>query len=158
MPIAAKYAHTNLVARDWQQLAAFYEAVLGCVPVPPERDLSGPAIERATGVPGARLRGGHWRLPGGGPDGPTLEIFEYDPPGPDLAKPIHRPGFGHLAFVVDDVDAAVDAVRAAGGGTVGAAVSVTVPGAGVVQFAYVTDPEGNVIEVQAWTPATPGDR
>jgi len=53
----ARYVHTNLIARDWRALASFYESVLGCVPVPPERDFKGRDIERGTGVPGAALQG-----------------------------------------------------------------------------------------------------
>ena len=71
----ARYVHTNLIARDWQRLARFYQDVFGCMPVPPERNLSGAEMEAGTGVPAARLRGMHMRLPGVGPDGPTLEIF-----------------------------------------------------------------------------------
>jgi hypothetical protein len=37
MPIAAKYAHTNLIARDWRVLAAFYEGVFGCTFVLPQQ-------------------------------------------------------------------------------------------------------------------------
>ena len=151
--IEASYVHTNLVARDWRRLAAFYQAVFGCTPLPPGRDLSGPEFDRATGIAGVHIRGVHLRLPGTGPDGPTLEVFEYDPPGPESEKAIHRPGLAHLAFAVADVDAAVEAVLAAGGGAYGPAVSVPVAGAGVVRFAYLTDPEGNVIEVQSWLSA-----
>ena len=34
---------------------------------------------------------------------------------------------------------------------VGQVVSLAVPGAGPVTFAYVTDPEGNIIELQCWS-------
>ena len=47
----ARYAHTNLIAHDWHALADFYQRVFGCIPVPPERDLSGPIMEAGTGVP-----------------------------------------------------------------------------------------------------------
>src|SRR5262249_49567498 len=124
--IEARYVHTNIVARDWRRLAAFYEAVFGWTPVRPGRDLSGPAFDRATGIAGVHIRGVHLRLPGTGPDGPTLEVFEYDPPAPESEKAIHRPGLAHLAFAVGDVDAAVEAVLAAGGGAYGSAVSVPV--------------------------------
>jgi catechol-2,3-dioxygenase len=33
-----RFAHTNLVARDWKALAAFYADVIGCEPLPPERE------------------------------------------------------------------------------------------------------------------------
>jgi catechol 2,3-dioxygenase-like lactoylglutathione lyase family enzyme len=66
---------------------------------------------------------------------------------------VNRPGLGHLAFAVDDVEAACQAVLAARGGLVGRVVTLDVPGAGAVTFAYATDPEGNVIELQRWSPA-----
>jgi catechol 2,3-dioxygenase-like lactoylglutathione lyase family enzyme len=151
MAIRVKFVHTNIVARNWRTLAQFYEQVLGCTAVPPERDLEGQWLEDGTGVPGARVRGIHLRLPGYGPDGPTLEIFGYIPQEERLETAINRPGIGHIAFAVDDVGAARDAVLAAGGGVVGQVVSLPVRGAGTVTFVYVTDPEGNMIELQRWS-------
>jgi catechol 2,3-dioxygenase-like lactoylglutathione lyase family enzyme len=150
MTIDTKFVHTNLVARDWQRLAQFYERIFGCTPVPPERDLSGRWLEDATGVPGAHIRGIHLRLPGHGDAGPTLEVFQYDPEGEGPVPAANRPGFGHIAFAVDDVKATRRAVLAAGGGELGQVVSVEVAGAGAITFAYLTDPEGNVVEVQRW--------
>jgi predicted enzyme related to lactoylglutathione lyase len=153
MTITSTFVHVNLVARDWRALACFYEDVFGCQPLPPERNLKGQWLEEATAVPGARLRGQHLRLPGRGEGGPTLEIFEYDPQMAHLPVAVNRPGLGHLAFAVDDVEAACRAVIEAGGGLVGQVVTLDVPGAGAVTFAYATDPEGNVIELQRWSPA-----
>lgn len=146
----ARYVHTNIVACDPHRLATFYRDVFGCEPVPPERDLAGAAIDDATGLLGARIRGVHVRLPGHGDAGPTLEIFEYTPALAGAGKAINRPGFGHIAFRVPDVGLARDAVLSAGGGEVGRVVSLEVPGAGLLTFAYLTDPEGNVVEVQSW--------
>ena len=70
-----KYAHTNLIAKDWKRLATFYQDVFGCVPVPSERDLSGEWVDKATGISGTHIFGMHLRLPGYGDDGPTVEIF-----------------------------------------------------------------------------------
>lgn len=148
MTIHARYVHTNLIANDWKRLATFYERVLGCVPVLPERDLSGEWLEAATGVPQARIRGIHLRLPGYGDEGPTLEIFQYDRQLDQSRPAANRPGFAHIAFAVDDVAAARDAVLAAGGGAVGDLVSVEIPGAGQITFVYATDPEGNIVELQ----------
>jgi predicted enzyme related to lactoylglutathione lyase len=151
MTIRAKYVHTNLIAKDWKRLATFYERIFGCIPLLPERDLSGEWLEAATGVPQARIRGVHLRLPGYGDEGPTLEIFQYDRQM-DPSKPaVNRPGFAHIAFAVDDVAAAREAVLAAGGGIVGELVSVEIAGVGQITFAYVTDPEGNIVELQHWS-------
>ena len=86
-----KYAHTNLVAKDWRRPAAFYREVFGCVPVPPERDLCGEwqSKDRATffKVIGADVetcleRAAHQK------DAQIVAVIErmaahYEPPGQD---------------------------------------------------------------------------
>lgn len=146
----ARYVHTNLVALDWRALAAFYERVLGCVPVPPERHFSGAALEAGTGVPGASLDGVHLRLPGQGETGPTLEIFTYSPGAPGRSSQVNQPGFGHIAFQVASVVEARAEVLSAGGRSVGEVVTLTTADHRQVTWCYVTDPEGNVIELQSW--------
>lgn len=147
----ARYGHTNLIANDWRKLARFYEEQFGCVPVPPERDFKGKELERGTGIPGAELRGMHLLLPGHGPNGPTLEIFNYNILREKAAVSVNRPGFGHIAFVVDDVVSAREAVLAAGGQPVGDVVTLSTATGAKVTWVYVTDPEGNVIELQSWS-------
>jgi len=148
-----RYRHTNIVANDWDALARFYEDVFGCVREPPEREHAGEWLERGTGVPDAHIRGVHLRLPGFGADGPTLEIFTY---AENLAKPAtaaNREGFAHLAFEVDDVKAALARILDHGGNAVGDVITHDVPGVGRLVFAYATDPEGNILEIQRWSSA-----
>lgn len=145
----AKYGHTNLIARDWRALSRFYQDLFGCIPVPPERDFKGPDLDRGTGIQGAELRGEHLRLPGHGPEGPTLEIFNYNILSEKPETAVNRPGFGHIAFVVDDVAAAREAVLAAGGQPVGEIVTLTNAIGKKLTWVYVTDPEGNVLELQS---------
>lgn len=151
MSIAATYAHTNLIAEDWHTLADFYQRVFACVPVPPERDFQGEKLEAGTGIPGAHLRGAHLRLPGHGENGPTLEIFNYNILEDRGKTAVNRPGFGHIAFVVDDVAAAQTAVIEAGGSVIGAIVTLEVATGARVTWCYVVDPEGNIIELQSWS-------
>ena len=150
MTNGARFVHTNLVARDWRKLARFYQEVLGCEPVPPERNLSGAWLEAATGIPNAQIQGIHLRLPGYGDGGPTLEVFQYNNQLEPPATAVNRPGFGHIAFAVDDVQAAHHAVLTAGGSAVGKIQSLEIPDVGRITFAYMADPEGNVIELQHW--------
>ena len=148
--MGTRFGHVNLIARDWRRLAEFYREVFGCMPVPPERDLSGEALERGTGIPGARLQGMHLRLPGFGDDGPTLEVFSYamnDALAPGLPN---RTGFGHIAFQVDDIEDTVRRVLAAGGSAHGQLVT-TRAGARQVSWIYLRDPEGNLMELQRWS-------
>jgi len=150
------YRHTNLVARDWRRLSAFYEQVFGCTPVPPPRRHSGDWLARGTAVESAAMEGQHLRLPGHGDGGPTLEIYTYatmlDAPPPAA----NRCGYGHLAFEVDDVPATLAAVVSAGGAPHGGVVVHDVTGVGRLTFVYARDPEGNLLELQRWEVA--GDR
>ena len=143
-----KYTHTNLVARDWRRLTDFYIKVFGCTPVPPERDLSGEWLDKAAAMHGAHIRGVHLRLPGHRDAGPTLEVFQYDEETEAETPAPNRPGYGHIAFAVDDVEATKEAVISMGGESVGEVVNVELPGVGRLEFAYMRDPEGNVIEIQ----------
>ncbi len=152
----ARYAHTNLIARDWRALASFYERVFGCLPVPPERHYSGPALEAGTGVAGSTLDGVHLRLPGRDPDGPTLEIYSYSVTAEGLEPAVNRPGFAHLAFEVESVEEARCEVLAAGGRALGEVVTLTTAAGRQVTWCYVADPEGNALELQSWS--TPEER
>jgi catechol 2,3-dioxygenase-like lactoylglutathione lyase family enzyme len=149
--LGARFGHVNIVAADWRRLVAFYVEVFGCEVVPPERDYAGSDLERGTGVPGAALRGAHLRLPGHGDAGPTLEIYQYTELEGRLPPAANRLGLGHVAFAVNDVDVARAAVLAAGGEAVGEVVTLATADGRRVTWCYVTDPEGNIVELQAWS-------
>jgi len=151
MPIRAKYVHTNLIARDWKKLVRFYCHVFGCEPKEPERDLSAPWLDKVNAAPHAHLRGVHLCLPGYGDDGPTLEIFSYDQLIERDLPRANECGFAHIAFRVDDVDEALQAVIAAGGGSVGEIATAEVDGVGLLRVVYARDPEGNIVELQKWS-------
>ncbi len=163
MAISAKYAHTNLIAKDWQRLSTFYQDVFGCIAVPPERHLRGLDLERGTGVADSEVHGVHLRLPGNAEAGPTLEIFSYTKLSSGDLPVINRPGFAHIAFVVPNVAEAQQTVIRAGGSQVGDVVTLQLStGADdapeesrgrrstKVTWCYVRDPEGNIIELQSW--------
>ena len=129
-----KYVHTNLVARDWRKLSDFYIKVFNCKPVPPERDLSGGWLDDATSLEDAHITGMHLRLPGYA-DGPTLELFQYDEETEASIPYPNSPGYGHIVKM--------------GGSWVGELTRIEIKGVGVLVFAYMRDPEGNIIEIQS---------
>lgn len=148
----ARYGHTNLIARDWRHLASWYERLFGCTPVPPERDYSGPDLARGTAVTDAALKGVHLRLPGHGENGPTLEIYTFTSTGGSVERVIDDPGWGHIAFVVAEVETARQRVLDEGGSAIGEIVTLTTADGRRVTWCYVADPEGNAVELQSWSP------
>jgi predicted enzyme related to lactoylglutathione lyase len=91
------------------------------------------------------------RLPGYDESGPTLEIYNYDQLEETNVPAVNRPGFGHIAFEVDDVIEARQLVEANGGGVIGEIVTLTTKTGSKVTWCYMTDPEGNIIELQTWS-------
>ncbi len=145
-----KYVHTNLIAKDWEKLATFYERVFGCIRVPPERDLSGKWIDDATSLSNVNIKGIHLRLPGYGDIGPTLEIFQYKKSIDEKKIEVNQHGIAHIAFAVDDVEQIIIDLIKEGGSLLGKVVTTDIEDAGNITFAYTKDPEGNIVEIQKW--------
>lgn len=147
MPI--KFVHTNLIAKDWKKLAQFYMDVFGCQPQHPERDLAGGWVDKLTNIIGVTIKGMHLVLPGY-EDGPTLEIFQYDPEVDNTDRHINKLGLGHIAFHVDDVEKVVSVLIKHGGQLHGKIIRREYEGIGLLTAVYAQDPEGNFIEIQNW--------
>jgi len=144
-----KFAHINIISRDWKKAVEFYKDVFECVPLLPARNLSGEKLEKGTGVKNAKIEGIHLQLPGFN-GGPTLEIFQYSENKTAEDKAVNKEGLAHLAFQVDDLDKIRKKIISAGGREIGELVTLEVTGAGKVSFIYTADPEGNIIELQKW--------
>jgi methylmalonyl-CoA/ethylmalonyl-CoA epimerase len=92
-----RIAHVGIAVNDLDKAAAFYRAVLGIEPHPPEI------------VDGARILA----LPFGEAEVELLAPVEADSPvGRFLAR--RGPGIHHICYRVPDLDAAIEACRAAG--------------------------------------------
>lgn len=128
--------HVNLQARDVRATAAFYSNVLGMT----ESPWAFPATRGY--LPGDPDK---LALMGDGRDGHSgLHLIAPDREFAAKNNLIHNPSVGgHVAFQVDDLDAVIGRLRAAG-----IPHSITgefaIPG---LRHVYVTDPEGNLIEI-----------
>jgi catechol 2,3-dioxygenase-like lactoylglutathione lyase family enzyme len=105
--------------------------------------------------------------------GPNFEIFQYEAPGQKLEPPKNSDvGGHHLAFYVDDMDAAVAYLKSKGVRLLGeATLRTTGPNAGQhwiyflapwgMQFELVSFPNGKGYEkttpLRLWHPARPAD-
>ena len=145
-----RYAHTNIIARDAAKLIHFYKTVLRCKSIDQIRDLRGDWVDKLTGLNNAHISGEHLLLPGYGEHHPTLEIFSYDTLKESAASEINQPGFAHIAFEVDDVEATLAEILDAGGSCVGDVVTAAYPNGMEAVIVYARDPEGNIVELQSW--------
>ena len=145
-----RFAHTNIIARDWRKLSLFYETVFDCRPLHPQRKQSGAWLSQGTGVSNASLEGNHLAMPGYDEHGPTLEIYQYES---WLETELNMPntiGLGHLAFEVEDVKTVVKSLLEHGGNMLGEITTRQIAELGIITFVYARDPEGNILEIQSW--------
>lgn len=140
-----KFGHVSMVARDTDRLADFYKTVFGCGDSVKRWNMSGEHISRGNGVPNSEIYAARLSLPG--VDGVILEIFQYrnfqDRPTPA----VNQPGYGHISFEVEDINATFDAVIEAGGTPLGQITNLGTSDAPVL-CVYVRDPEGNIVELE----------
>jgi catechol 2,3-dioxygenase-like lactoylglutathione lyase family enzyme len=104
--------------------------------------------------------------------GPNFEVFEFESPGQDLEPPLNSDvGGHHIAFYVDDMDAAEAYLRAKGLRVLGDPTSSSSSSEGQrwlyflspwgMQFELVSYPQGKAYEstssVKLWHPAHPAE-
>ncbi len=124
--------HAGLSVARLDAALAFYGAAFGFAP------------EFEFSLPG-EIRGAMLRLPAGG----RLELFEHPASAGGLraATPLDAlasRGYGHFALAAPDIDAAYARALAAGAGERVSPRPSPEPG---VRFAFLADPEGNLVEL-----------
>ena len=144
-----RFVHTNIIARDWRNLAQFYIDVFGCSPILPDRDMQGEWIDNMTGLKNIHVQGIHLALPGYD-EGPTLEIFGYNKHEERASPAINMIGLTHIAFRVDNVAKYADRVLDHGGSFYGKLIQAHIYEVGNLEAVYMKDPEGNIVELQRW--------
>lgn len=149
--MSIKFVHVNIISKDWRKLADFYTRVFECKPLWPERNLNGKWLDQATSLKNANIEGIHLRLPGFEERSPTLEIFQYKENKASHEKSVNTEGIGHLAFRVDDVEKIINKILENGGKQIGEITTKEIKDVGTITFAYTSDPEGNIIEIQNWS-------
>ena len=95
--------HSGFTGSNLDRSIDFYHRVLGLeLATEPTVFFSGEAVEKAVGVPGAKLR-----LVVMKSDTCCIELLEYEAPASPNERPIPPNGLGsgHIAFRVDDIEA-----------------------------------------------------
>ena len=140
--------HVNIVVEDLPRMTAFYRDALG-LKVIREVTIQGDWIEAITLLPKVEADVVYLQPP----TGPPLELIAYRSPEgsrPDHLEKPNTKGLRHLAFLVEDLDAAVESVCDAGGERLAPVQKVPTTQAefGTRQkwIVYCRDPEGNLLE------------
>jgi catechol 2,3-dioxygenase-like lactoylglutathione lyase family enzyme len=138
-------AHTGITCSDIDASIAFYRDVLG-FPVTEKHRVGGAFFEQVTGVQGAEIDIAYVDGPGH-----RIELLSYAAPEdrrPSTLRPCD-PGFLHLSFYVDDIEAVVEAVKAHGYEPVNPIPERPRSG---VRGIYTRDPDGVVLEFMELPP------
>jgi lactoylglutathione lyase len=139
----------GLHVADVDRSLAFYRDLVGLAV---RRDMGwndDPAIVAVSGTPGARLRVVALQLPGTDAVLALVELGDVERAA--AARPAFQdPGAAHLSLRVEDLDAALAALDAAGFPALGPVAEHRRPGA-TARLAFVADPDGFFLELVAIT-------
>jgi len=138
-------AHINLVARDAEALAAFYMNVTKCELLRAPKMLSGEIVSRGNGLPNSEIYTIWLKFPE--LERPFLEIHQHTVTHHRDQPRVNEPGFGHLAFQMEDISDVLSKILQAGGSQVGEITDFGTPEKPCL-IAYARDPEGNVLELE----------
>jgi catechol 2,3-dioxygenase-like lactoylglutathione lyase family enzyme len=134
--------HTSFTVSDLDRSVAFYCDVLGFELL--NRSGRDPEfIERVVDIPGADIEVAYVQAPGH-----RLELIQYLAPA-ERARVAARPcdaGFAHVAFDVDDIDAAIAAAQQAGVEPLGSPQTVNAGPNKGGRVVYTRDADGITIE------------
>src|SRR4051812_14441264 len=104
--------HVNLVVEDLDRMIAFYTRAL-CLNLTKRATIRGEWIAAVVGLSDVDADVAYLDLP----QGPRIELIRYNRPAAPRPQGVGRantPGLRHLAFKVDDIDAAAAKLRSAG--------------------------------------------
>ena len=136
-----RFDHVGITVADLESATAFFVG-LG-LEVEGRGSVAGVFVETVCGIPGARCEIVMLRPPDGGA---RLELSSFVTPDHVTGSPApmaNEVGLRNVSFEVGDLQAAVDAVAAAGYGLVGGIGEYE----GSVRMAYVRGPEGIIVSL-----------
>lgn len=137
--------HTGLTVSDLETSLGFYRDLLGCE-VLATQEKQGGYLAAIVGYPDAHVRMAHLRAP---ESVHVIELFEYlaPPPGRSALEP-RNVGTAHLCFIVADLEATYERLRAAGVESFFSAPVEVDTGINAGGWAlYLRDPDGIPIEL-----------
>src|SRR5947209_3781805 len=140
--------HVNIVVQDLDRMVAFYRDALGLKETK-HVTITGAWVAVTVGLADVHADVVYMELE----SGPRVELIRYNRPSADRPEGVgqpNAPGLRHMAFRVDDIDAAVARLRTAGVRFFSDVqqvpeTQVTYAGGIRKRLIYFADPEGNLL-------------
>ncbi len=137
-----RMSHIGICVSDWKRSMRFYHDVLGFEYVS-ELDVKGEPAATLLELSDVELHAVYLER-----EGVRIELLYYPTPGhtgDDARRPMNQLGLTHLSLRVDDLDAVLPEVEAAGGRIVERSrIGIEAASTKVI---FVTDPDGTRIEL-----------
>jgi catechol 2,3-dioxygenase-like lactoylglutathione lyase family enzyme len=153
--------HMNIVASDLERMVTFYRDVLGLRETK-RVTITGEWVAATVGLSDVHADVVYLDLE----SGPRIELIRYN--HPPMSRPVgierpNAPGLRHIAFRIDDIDAMVAKLAAAGvrffsGVQRVPDTQVTYAGGVRKRIIYFQDPEGNLLELCEYKAGSSDDR
>jgi catechol 2,3-dioxygenase-like lactoylglutathione lyase family enzyme len=134
--------HVGIVVDDLAAATEFF-AELGLKLQGEKFQVEGSWVDHVVGLEGVRVEGAMMETPDGHGRIELAKFHAPSGPGGDGHAPANTLGIRHIAFAVEDIDAAVATVRARGGELVGEVENY----ADIYRLCYVRGPEGIIVEL-----------
>ncbi|MBI1339465.1 hypothetical protein GC169_04535 [bacterium] len=148
LPYDYRMRHVAIAVADIDRTVAFYTAVLGYPPRERRSNLQSPTLDATADLDAVKLDVAWFPV-----SDFELEIWEYLNPLPvprAEPRPVDAPGYNMMVFDVDNADAALERLRAAGGSPVGGRTRMD---GDVIRFGR--DPDGNLLGFLEASPDSP---
>lgn len=140
-----RFGHVGIVVRDLDRMIEFYTRVLG-LSLKRTFVVDSEEFGRGVGIPGAKARGAHVTDVAGQVE---LELLQFlSDPEEKLTSATNVLGYGHIAFVVNDLEGSRNELEHAGVEVFSEPVTMTTPwNMAGFRFLYFRDFEGNIVEL-----------
>ena len=136
--------HTSYTVSNIERSLEFYRDLLGCEIIW-EREITDQYFRDIVAFPDSVVKAVELRISG---SDHILELFEYaHPRGKTIDLSTNNPGNSHVAFIVEDLQAAYEELSAKGVHFKSPPVRVDVGGNAGAWGAYVVDPDGITMEL-----------
>jgi catechol 2,3-dioxygenase-like lactoylglutathione lyase family enzyme len=166
-----KLFHINVVCTDFEKSYTFYTELVGLVPLT-RRGAGIPDAAKPTRAADGRLPGEARTRPEDGepssralamegsdmgtrgvllywpdsPQGPYIDLLEWNEPGHPVERTPREPGLARLAMQVDDIDADYSRMLARGVEFLSEPVPILL-GATTIRIVFFRDPDGTLLEL-----------